>query len=77
MQHSRAICSRPLCRPVARRIRRENGDIYLVALTGYGGSVTQGKAERAGFDLHLTKPVDSNRLHAALEEVEQIMARQP
>lgn len=49
---------------VARRIRAESGGdkVYLVALTGYGSPDVKDKAKRAGFDLHLTKPVDINEL---------------
>jgi CheY-like chemotaxis protein/anti-sigma regulatory factor (Ser/Thr protein kinase) len=45
---------------VARRIRtRPDGkSLYLVALTGYGGPEAKKMAVEAGFDLHLTKPVD-------------------
>ena len=52
---------------VARRIRA-NGTaprIKLVALTGYGQEDDVRRALAAGFDLHLTKPVDP----AMLKEV--------
>jgi CheY-like chemotaxis protein len=29
-----------------------------IALTGYGGKGARASAERAGFDLHLTKPIN-------------------
>jgi CheY-like chemotaxis protein len=38
--------------------------VRLIALTGYGQSEDRRRAEEAGFDLHLTKPVDSERLEA-------------
>jgi signal transduction histidine kinase len=49
---------------VARRVRASpRGDsVYLVALTGYGGTEAKARAEGAGFDLHLTKPVDVGAL---------------
>ena len=49
---------------LARRIRAaENGaDLYLVALTGYGAAEDRVKAQRAGFDRHLTKPISSDEL---------------
>jgi signal transduction histidine kinase len=49
---------------VARRVRgAENGaDIYLVALTGYGGADDKAEAERAGYDRHLTKPISVDQL---------------
>ncbi len=48
---------------VARRIREAVGDeIVLVALTGYGQPEDRQRALEAGFDHHLTKPVDMKRL---------------
>ena len=49
---------------VARRVRAEsNGEtVYLVALTGYGGTDAKAKAKAAGFDLHITKPFDIDAL---------------
>jgi CheY-like chemotaxis protein len=48
---------------VGRRIRASAGrGIILVALTGYGTAEDRGRAEEAGFDLHLVKPVDAPRL---------------
>jgi len=38
----------------------------LVALTGYGQAEDRNKARAAGFDAHLTKPVDPARLNAFL-----------
>jgi signal transduction histidine kinase len=45
---------------VARRIRLEpwGRTITLVALTGWGQDADRRRSEEAGFDLHLTKPVD-------------------
>jgi len=37
---------------------------YLVALTSYGQAEDRQKALSAGFDAHLTKPVDPGRLNA-------------
>ena len=39
---------------------------YLVALTGYGQAEDRNEARAAGFDAHLTKPVDPARLNAFL-----------
>jgi signal transduction histidine kinase len=49
---------------VARRVRAhaECERSYLIALTGYGGPETRAKAERAGFDLYLTKPISIAKL---------------
>ncbi|HKO90592.1 MAG TPA: ATP-binding protein, partial [Polyangiaceae bacterium] len=49
------------------RAEPEGQDVYLVALTGYGGSNVKQLAHAAGFDLHLTKPADL----AALSELIQ------
>jgi signal transduction histidine kinase len=57
---------------VAQAIRAdERGKgVLLVALTGYGGADTEERARKAGFDLHLVKPVDAGRL-------EDLLARAP
>ncbi len=41
---------------------------YLVALTGYGQAEDRQKALAAGFDTHMTKPVDPAKLCAFLGE---------
>jgi PAS domain S-box-containing protein len=53
---------------VARRLRSESalGTPCLVAITGYGQDTDREKAREAGFDYHLTKPVDPQRLQALL-----------
>jgi DNA-binding response OmpR family regulator len=44
---------------VARRIREARGDgVLLVAVTGWGQEEDRRRAWEAGFDHHLTKPVD-------------------
>jgi two-component system CheB/CheR fusion protein len=48
---------------VARRIRETIGNqIVLIALTGYGQSQDVEKARAAGFDHHLVKPLQMDRL---------------
>jgi CheY-like chemotaxis protein len=53
---------------VARRVRTDpaGANVFMVALTGYGGPEAEATAQRAGFDLHLTKPVDPARLSEIL-----------
>jgi CheY-like chemotaxis protein len=56
---------------VARVLREDAAlaSVYLVALTGYGQKEDQRRALAAGFDQHLTKPVDYadlRRVFAAL-----------
>jgi CheY-like chemotaxis protein len=54
---------------VARRVRAHDGGehTFLIALTGYGGTGVRSKAQAAGFDMHLTKPVDMKKLFQALQ----------
>ena len=56
---------------VARALRQEPslGTIYLIAVTGYGRVEDQQQALAAGFDLHLTKPVDIDVLRRVLESI--------
>jgi CheY-like chemotaxis protein len=51
---------------VARRIRATAQRPVLVALTGYGAAEDRARAEQAGFDLHLVKPVDPDKLTVAI-----------
>jgi PAS domain S-box-containing protein len=55
---------------VARQIRAAaNGDVKLVALTGYGRDEDREEAKAAGFDRHFTKPVDFAALEAVISSV--------
>jgi CheY-like chemotaxis protein len=58
---------------VARALRADpaTAGAYLVALTGYGQPEDRVKALEAGFDVHLTKPVDG----AGLDRVFAAVAR--
>jgi CheY-like chemotaxis protein/anti-sigma regulatory factor (Ser/Thr protein kinase) len=49
---------------VARRIRDDprGSDTHLVALTGYGSQELRAATAEAGFELHLVKPVNPERL---------------
>jgi CheY-like chemotaxis protein/anti-sigma regulatory factor (Ser/Thr protein kinase) len=51
---------------VARQLKREKPAPYIVALTGYGQSEDKERAEHAGFNYHLTKPV-------GLADIEQVL----
>ncbi|HVJ11887.1 MAG TPA: response regulator, partial [Burkholderiales bacterium] len=53
---------------LARQARAAVGpQLLLVALTGYGGALDLERARHAGFDLHLTKPVEVRELLRAIE----------
>jgi signal transduction histidine kinase len=54
---------------VARRIRGELGlgDALLIALSGYGEDRHRRLAREAGFDQHVTKPVDASKLEELLK----------
>ena len=54
---------------VARRLREEpaTAGAYLVALTGYGAEEDRRRALEAGFNQHLTKPVELEALQSLLQ----------
>lgn len=53
---------------VARRVRREpwSAEMTLIALTGFGQEEDKLRATDAGFDFHLTKPIDPKDVDAIL-----------
>jgi PAS domain S-box-containing protein len=58
---------------VARRLGEQAGrqGLLLVAVTGYGQEEDRRKAQAAGFDDHMVKPVDPDALHRLLAAVPQ------
>jgi signal transduction histidine kinase/CheY-like chemotaxis protein len=54
---------------VARRIRSQpwGRDVVLIAMTGWGQDKDKREARAAGFDAHLTKPVDPEELERLLQ----------
>lgn len=56
---------------VARRLRASSfgANMLLVAVTGWGSENDRKQTREAGFDEHLTKPVDFHRLVSVLEEL--------
>ena len=56
---------------LARRLRAHplTSDAILIALTGYGQAQDRERSERAGFNHHLVKPVEIERLSALLAQV--------
>ena len=57
---------------VARELRRgaRTEKVELIALTGWGSQEDKQRALEAGFDVHLTKPVDAEKLYGALALLE-------
>jgi signal transduction histidine kinase/ActR/RegA family two-component response regulator len=62
---------------VARELRQpeRRGPLTLIALTGWGTQDDKRRAMEAGFDVHLTKPVDAAAFHAALAQLEAKRSR--
>lgn len=54
---------------VAKKIRSESVDVGLIALTGYGQAEDVARAQEAGFDHHLTKPVAIADLEKTLKDL--------
>jgi signal transduction histidine kinase/ActR/RegA family two-component response regulator len=56
---------------VARRVRQLPGgaEVKLVAVTGYGQESDKSLADAAGFDRHLVKPIDLEKLFAMLRSM--------
>jgi CheY-like chemotaxis protein len=54
---------------VARRLRAAIPHVGLVALSGYGREEDKQRAKDAGFDAHLLKPADPERLQAEMERL--------
>jgi len=56
---------------VARRIRAQEWgkSVTLVALTGWGQESDRRRSQEAGFDTHLVKPLDLDRLTALLAQL--------
>jgi len=52
-----------------REAGQQGAQIRLVALTGWGQEGDRRRAMEAGFDYHLTKPVDPGMLNDLLAEV--------
>jgi CheY-like chemotaxis protein len=54
---------------VARRIRAraDGAQVSLIAVTGWGQEKDRQQSAEAGFDHHLTKPVDPERLFRLIQ----------
>ena len=62
---------------VAQRLRRQDGtrDAVIVAITGWGQEKDRERARDAGFDQHLVKPVDVEKLVTLLRSGAATMAK--
>jgi CheY-like chemotaxis protein len=56
---------------VARQLRAmvRGPEVRLIAISGYGQPLDRKRAQAAGFDAHLVKPVDTNYLRTVLAEL--------
>jgi CheY-like chemotaxis protein len=55
---------------VARHLRQETGHTrpVIAAITGYGQTEDRRRAEEAGFDYHILKPIDPNALRVVFQD---------
>ena len=62
---------------VARRLRQDPAlrDVFIAALTGWGAEGDRRRTAEAGFDAHLTKPVELPALEAVLARSAQGLSR--
>lgn len=58
---------------VARRIRHESWgrEMMLIAVTGWGEADDKRRAIAAGFDRHMTKPIDPEELERLMQQQER------
>jgi CheY-like chemotaxis protein len=62
---------------LARQVRDSGGSqVFLIAMTGYGQPEDRRRAFEAGFDEHITKPIDLDTLQRVLRGLNQLR-RQP
>ncbi len=67
-------CVTSLCRTAAATNdviaeAKRKRPVKAVALTGFGGTEDIERGKEAGFDFHLTKPVDFHELRAVLGKI--------
>ncbi len=58
-----------LMRQVRRLPPEQRGTIPAIALTAYAGEINQQQAIAAGFQMHLTKPIEPERLSSAIVDL--------
>jgi CheY-like chemotaxis protein len=59
---------------VARRMRLLQSSIVLIAMSGYGQAEDRARSREAGFDDHLVKPVELERIERVLANIAQAFA---
>jgi len=52
----------------------KNATFKVIALTGFSMPEDVQRAREAGFDAHLTKPIDPATLEATIEKLAQVLA---
>jgi two-component system CheB/CheR fusion protein len=59
---------------VAKRLRLEPAmrDMKLVAMTGYGQEEDRQRTQEAGFQVHMVKPVDFNKVEELLSSADRL-----
>ena len=67
---------------VCRRLRSMRGpNVLVIALTGYGSDMDRTRAHDAGFDFHLVKPIEVDKLDGLIQAwangANQIVDRSP
>jgi CheY-like chemotaxis protein len=54
---------------LARRLRGQQADLQVIAVTGYAEDAARVRSADAGFADHLLKPVDIDAIHAAVQKL--------
>ena len=54
---------------IAETVRAQQSTVFLIAMTGYGRPEDKRRAHDAGFNAHLTKPADLQKLDELLDSV--------
>ncbi|HCF26101.1 MAG TPA: hypothetical protein DEV81_02490, partial [Cyanobacteria bacterium UBA11049] len=58
-----------LMRQVRTRLPQQSGQIPAIALTAYAGDLNQQQALTAGFQMHISKPVEPEELVKAIAKL--------
>jgi CheY-like chemotaxis protein len=58
-----------------RELERDGERIPAIAVTGYAGAVDESKALNAGYELHLSKPIQLSELASAIAKISRRIAK--